>query len=51
MTVLENSKNKVYTASEYVNYITLYKNGERINILPPSVFGDVMAKHFKLKQV
>ena len=51
MTVLENGKNKVYTASEYVNYITLYKNGEKINILPPSVFGDVMAKHFKLKQV
>ena len=51
MTVLENGKNKVYTASEYVNYITLYKNGEKINILPPSVFGDVMAKCFKLKQV
>ena len=29
MTVLENGKNKVYTASEYVNYITLYKNGEK----------------------
>lgn len=51
MTVLENGKNKVHTASEYVNYVTLYKNGEKINILPPSVFGDVMAKHFKLKQV
>ena len=51
MTVLENGKNKVYTASEYVNYITLYKNGEKINILPPSVFGDVMAKNFKLKRV
>ena len=51
MTVLENGKNKVHIASEYVNYITLYKNGEKINILPPSVFGDVMAKHFKLKQV
>lgn len=51
MAVLENGKNKVHTASEYVNYITLYKNGEKINILPPSVFGNVMAKHFKLKQV
>ena len=51
MTVLENGKNKVHIASVYVNYVTLYKNGEKINILPPSVFGDVMAKHFKLKQV
>ena len=51
MTVLENGNNKVHIASVYVNYITLYKNGEKINILPPSVFGDVMAKHFKLKQV
>lgn len=51
MTVLENGKNKVHIASVYVNYVTLYKNGEKINILPPSVFGDIMAKHFKLKQV
>ena len=51
MIVLENGKNKVHIASVYVNYVTLYKNGEKINILPPSVFGDVMAKHFKLKQV
>ena len=51
MTVLENGKNKVHIASVYVNYVTLYKNGEKVNILPPSVFGDVMAKHFKLKQV
>ena len=51
MTVLENGKNKFHIASVYINYITLYKNGEKINILPPSVFGDVMAKHFKLKQV
>lgn len=51
MTVIENGKNKVHIASVYVNYVTLYKNGEKINILPPSVFGDVMAKHFKLKQV
>ena len=51
MTVLENGNNKVHIASVYVNYITLYKNGEKTNILPPSVFGDVMAKHFKLKQV
>lgn len=51
MTVLENGKNKVRIASAYVNYITLYKNDEKINILSPSVFGDVMAKHFKLKQV
>ena len=51
MTVLENGKNKVHIASVYVNYVTLYKNGKKTNILPPSVFGDVMAKHFKLKQV
>ena len=51
MTVLENGKNKVRIASAYVNYVTLYKNDEKINILSPSVFGDVMAKHFKLKQV
>lgn len=51
MIVLENGKNKVHIASVYVNYVTLYKNGEKINILSPSVFGDVMAKHFKLKQV
>ena len=29
MTVLENGKNKVHIASVYVNYITLYKNGEK----------------------
>lgn len=51
MTVLENGKNKVHIASVYVNYVTLYKNGEKINILSPSVFGDIMSKHFKLKQV
>ena len=51
MTVLENGKNKFHIASVYVNYVTLYKNGEKINVLPQSVFGDVMAKHFKLKQV
>lgn len=51
MTVLENGKNKVNIASVYVNYITLYKNDVKVNILPPSVFGNIMANHFKLKQV
>lgn len=51
MTVLENGQNKLHIASVYVNYITLYKNDEKIKILPPSVFGDIMAKNFKLKQV
>lgn len=51
MTVLENGQNKLHIASVYVNYITLYKNDEKIKSLPPSVFGDIMAKNFKLKQV
>lgn len=51
MTVLENGKNKVHITSVYVNYITLYKNDVKVNILPPSVFGNIMANHFKLKQV
>lgn len=51
MTVLENGKNKFHIASVYVNYVTLYKNGEKLNVLPQSVFGDVMAKNFKLKQL
>ena len=50
MTVLENGKNKVNVASVYVNYVTLYKNDVKVKILPPSVFGDIMANHFKLKQ-
>ena len=51
ITVLENGKNKFHIASVYVNYVTLYKNGEKLNVLPQSVFGDVMAKNFKLKQL
>ena len=51
MTVLENGKNKFHIASVYVNYVTLYKNDEKVNVLPQSVFGDVMAKNFKLKQL
>ena len=51
MTVLENGKNKFHIASVYVNYVTIYKNDEKVNVLAQSVFGDVMAKHFKLKQV
>ena len=51
MYVLENGHSVVHIASVYVNYITLYKNGEKIKNLPPSVFGDIMAKNFKLKRV
>ena len=51
MYVLENGYSVVHIASVYVNYITLYKNDEKIKSLPPSVFGDIMAKNFKLKQV
>lgn len=51
MDVLENGHNIIHIASVYVNYITLYKNGEKIKSLPPSVFGDIMAKNFKLKRV
>ena len=51
MDVLKNGHNVIHIASVYVNYITLYKNGEKIKNLSPSVFGDVMAKNFKLKQI
>ena len=51
MTVLENGKNKFHIASVYVNYVTIYKNDEKVNVLAQSVFGDVMAKNFKLKQL
>lgn len=51
MNVLDNGHNIIHIASVYVNYITLYKNGEKIKSLSPSVFGDIMAKNFKLKRV
>lgn len=47
----ENGKNIMNVSSKYVNYITVYVNGEKVNVLPMSKFGDLISKHFKLSAV
>ena len=44
-----NGKNVMSTQSAYVNYVDVYLNDTKINLLPMSTFGDIMSKNFVLE--